>query len=96
MENSFAMLTALSPYIGYEAASDIAREAAETGKTVREVALEKRLFTREQIDVILSTVEMTKPGIAGLKAMRSAAPEGNFITKARNEKSTKGEGKSDT
>jgi aspartate ammonia-lyase len=70
LEKSFAMLTALSPYIGYEAASDIAREANETGKTIREIALEKKLFTTEQLDIILSAVEMTKPGIAGLKAMQ--------------------------
>ena len=69
VEHSFAMLTALSPYIGYEAASDLAREASETGKTIRQAALDKGLFTKEQLDIILSTVEMTKPGIAGLKAM---------------------------
>ncbi|MCL5103211.1 MAG: aspartate ammonia-lyase [Armatimonadetes bacterium] len=66
VEHSFAMLTALSPYIGYESASDLAREASESGKTIREVALKKKLFTKEQLDLILSTVEMTKPGIAGL------------------------------
>lgn len=65
VENSFAMLTALSPYIGYEAASDLACESMETGKTIRQAALEKGLFTQEQLDAILSTVEMTKPGIAG-------------------------------
>lgn len=65
LENSFAMLTALSPYIGYEAASELALEAQRTGKTIRQAALEQGLFTKEQIDRILSTVEMTKPGIAG-------------------------------
>jgi len=59
------MLTALSPHIGYEAASDLARKAQESGKTIRQVALETGLFTKEQLDRILSTVEMTKPGIAG-------------------------------
>ncbi|MHB9035576.1 MAG: aspartate ammonia-lyase [Armatimonadota bacterium] len=70
VEGSFAMLTALSPHIGYEAASDLALEAERTGKTIREVALGKNYFTKEQLDVILSTVEMTKPGIAGLRAIR--------------------------
>ena len=65
VENSFAMLTALSPYVGYEAASDLAREAIETGRTIRQAALDIGLFTAEQIDAILSTTEMTKPGIAG-------------------------------
>ncbi len=65
VENSFAMLTALSPYIGYEAASDLAHESIASGKTIRQAALDKGLFTAEQLDTILSTAEMTKPGIAG-------------------------------
>ena len=65
VENSFAMLTALSPYIGYEAASDLASECIESGTTIRQAALDKGLFTKEQLDAILSIVEMTKPGIAG-------------------------------
>ena len=65
VENSFAMLTALGPHIGYEAASELAQKAQSSGKTIRQVALETGLFTKEQLDVILSTVEMTKPGIAG-------------------------------
>lgn len=69
LENSFAALTALSPYIGYEAASEIAVEARQSGKTVRQVAMDRGLFTREQLDSILSAVEMTSPGIAGLKSM---------------------------
>ncbi|MEN6356295.1 MAG: aspartate ammonia-lyase [Armatimonadota bacterium] len=73
VEGSFAMLTALSPHIGYEAASELATEADKTGRTIREVALEKKLFTREQLDTILSSVEMTKPGIAGAKAFKPKA-----------------------
>jgi aspartate ammonia-lyase len=69
VENSFAMLTALSPYIGYEAASDLARESMESGKTIRQAALDKGLFTAEQLDSILSTEEMTKPGIAGEESL---------------------------
>jgi len=40
-----------------------------TGKTIRQAALDKGLFTPEQLDVILSTTEMTKPGIAGEDAV---------------------------
>lgn len=75
VEHSFAMLTALSPYIGYEIASELALEAESTGKTIRQAALDHGLFTQEQLDVILSTVEMTKPGIAGLKAMKKFSGE---------------------
>lgn len=75
IEHSFAMLTALSPYIGYEAASDIAKQASRDGKTIREIALEKGLFTKEQLDTILSAVEMTKPGIAGLKKVKGGGKQ---------------------
>jgi aspartate ammonia-lyase len=66
LEHSFAMLTALSPYIGYETASELAVRAQQSGKSIREVAIESGLFTKEQLDRILSAVEMTRPGIAGL------------------------------
>jgi aspartate ammonia-lyase len=66
LENSFAVLTALSPHIGYEAASDLARTAQEKRITIRQAALDTGLFTKEQLEAILSPVEMTKPGIAGL------------------------------
>lgn len=66
LERSFTLVTALSPYIGYEGASDLAHEATQTGKTIRELALEKGFFTKEELDVILSPAEMTHPGIAGL------------------------------
>lgn len=65
LERSGVLVTALSPYIGYEAASNLAREAAATGKTVRELALEKSLFTKDELDAILSPQAMTHPGIAG-------------------------------
>ncbi|MCC6441918.1 MAG: aspartate ammonia-lyase [Armatimonadetes bacterium] len=66
-EHSFIMLTALSPYIGYEAASDIAREAEAAGKTVREVTLAKGILPPDQVEAILDPLEMTRPGIAGRK-----------------------------
>ena len=47
----------------------IAREALESGKTIRQLALEKKLFTKKQLDTILSPIEMTHPGIAGLGEM---------------------------
>jgi len=70
LENSFALVTALSPYIGYEEASNLAREAAESNKTIRQLALEKKLFTAEELDKILSVSEMTHPGIAGLDLLK--------------------------
>src|SRR5690606_11624984 len=52
METSFALATAVSPYLGYHAAGDIAREAAQRGFTMRALLLEKGLFTEQELDAI--------------------------------------------
>jgi fumarate hydratase class II len=64
VERSLAMVTALSPRIGYEAAAKIAKEAWETGRTVREVAREKRLLSDAELDEILDPWSMTQPGVS--------------------------------
>jgi len=61
LENPTGDATALSPYIGYSSASEVAREALASGKTVYQVALEKKLLTREQLDEILRPGELTRP-----------------------------------
>jgi len=61
LENPTGDATALSPYIGYSSASEVAREALASGKTVYQVALEKKLLTREQLDEILRPAELTRP-----------------------------------
>ncbi|MDE4543242.1 aspartate ammonia-lyase [Thermoanaerobacterium sp. R66] len=68
VENSLSYAIVLSPHLGYEKASMIAKEAKEKGKTIREVA--KKYFKEEQLDAILNEYEMTKPGIPGLKRLR--------------------------
>ena len=40
-ESTLAVATALNPYIGYDKAAEIVKEAAESGRTLREVALEQ-------------------------------------------------------
>ncbi|BCW99924.1 MAG: aspartate ammonia-lyase [Armatimonadota bacterium] len=64
-ENSLGLATALVGHIGYEKATAIAREALASGRTVREVALETGLLSAEDLDVILSAGEMTRPGVPG-------------------------------
>jgi aspartate ammonia-lyase len=66
LERSFTLVTALAPYIGYDEASNLAREAATTGKTIRELAIQAGFFKPEELEIILSPREMTHPGIAGL------------------------------
>jgi fumarate hydratase class II len=63
VEKSLAMVTALSPHIGHDRAAEIAREAYQTGKTVREIAMKKRVLPAKRLDKILDPWKMTEPGI---------------------------------
>jgi fumarate hydratase class II len=64
IEKSLAMCTALAPEIGYDQAAAIAKESYKTGKTVREIALEKKIISPDRLNEILDPMRMTKPGIA--------------------------------
>jgi fumarate hydratase class II len=63
IEKSLAMVTALAPVIGYDAAAKIAKESYATGKTVREVALAHKVLLPDQLAKILDPWRMTEPGI---------------------------------
>jgi fumarate hydratase class II len=63
IEKSLAMCTVLAPIIGYDAAAKIAKEAYETGKTVRQVALEKKILPKNKLDKVLDPLAMTKPRV---------------------------------
>jgi fumarate hydratase class II len=70
-ESSPAIVTALNPFIGYEAAAKVAHEALETGATIREVVLARGFvddgkLTLAQLDQALDVLAMTRPpGSAG-------------------------------
>ena len=59
LERSLAMCTALAPLIGYDQAARIAKAAAETGRTVREVALEISGLSKENLDELLDAKRQT-------------------------------------
>jgi fumarate hydratase class II len=61
VEKSLSMATALNPYIGYEKAAAIAKEAFQTGKTVREICLEQNILPPEQLAEVLDPMKMAKP-----------------------------------
>ena len=61
VERSIGIVTALNPYIGYANATEIAREALLTGRSVYDLVLEKKLLTPEQLDQILQPEVLTKP-----------------------------------
>ena len=62
IEKSLAMCTSLAPVIGYDNAAKIAKEAYERGKTVREVALEKKVLPAAKLNELLDPWSMTTPG----------------------------------
>jgi aspartate ammonia-lyase len=65
LDRSTAVATALSPYIGYAATAEIAKESVRTGRPVREIVRERRLLPDDQLERILSPEAMTSPGIPG-------------------------------
>ena len=65
VENSVGIITAICPYVGYQKAAEIAKEAIKTGESVRKLIIEKGLLTKKQMDEIMDPVQMTEPGISG-------------------------------
>jgi fumarate hydratase class II len=61
VEQSLAMCTSLAPIIGYDRAADAAKESFKTGKTVRQIALEKKLASEADLRRALDPVRMTQP-----------------------------------
>jgi aspartate ammonia-lyase len=73
LERSTAAATALSPYLGYDATAEVAKESIATGRSIREVVLARGLLDPAKLDSILSTEAMTHGGIAGTTAQPRAA-----------------------
>jgi fumarate hydratase, class II len=61
IEQSLAMCTSLAPLIGYDKAAAIAKEAFASGRTVREVALEKKVLTEDELNKAMNARSMTEP-----------------------------------
>ena len=61
VEQSLAMCTALAPVIGYDKAAQIAKTAYESGRTVREVALESSGLDRPTLERLLDPRTQTQP-----------------------------------
>ena len=65
LEKNPSIATALNPYIGYDEATGVAKEAAREGLSVRDVVEKKGLLKPEEIDEALDVRAMTEPGIPG-------------------------------
>ncbi len=53
LEKSTAYSTLLTPRLGYDVVSKVVKESVATGKTMREIILEKKLLTNEELEKIL-------------------------------------------
>ncbi|MCT7990042.1 aspartate ammonia-lyase [Laspinema olomoucense] len=58
-EGSLALVTALNPHIGYLNAASVAKESLETGKSLRQIVLERGLMTSEQLAEVLDLQKMS-------------------------------------
>ena len=59
--NSVGLITFLNPYIGHHMGDLIGKEAIATGKSIRELVLEKNLLTPEELDNILNEENLMRP-----------------------------------
>jgi aspartate ammonia-lyase len=65
LQKSAGIALALNPFIGYEKAAEVAKEALARNVPLRQVVLEKRLLTEKQLKEILDPYAMTTPGVHG-------------------------------
>lgn len=62
-QSTVSLATALNPYIGYAKAAEIVKESVKTGRSIIEIAREKKLLTEQEIAEILDPVNMTEPQV---------------------------------
>jgi aspartate ammonia-lyase len=70
VDQSFGIVTALNPHLGYDVAAQLVKEAMATGMSIKELILERSLLTQAEMDEILDPVQMTTPGIAGERLLK--------------------------
>ncbi len=62
VDHSIGTVTALNPVIGYERATELAAEAAKSGRGILELIREKKILSEEQIAKVLDPMSMTGQG----------------------------------
>jgi aspartate ammonia-lyase len=63
-EGSLALVTALNPHIGYLNAAAVAKESLETGKSLRQIVLERGLMSAEELAKVLDLEKMSEMPIS--------------------------------
>ncbi len=74
---TISIAAALNPYIGYAAAAEIAKESVRTGRTVTEIALERKLLDEKLLREILDPHRMTEPAPPIEEARKKAKKAGS-------------------
>lgn len=70
LDKSVGIVTALLPHIGYETCSVLAKEALATNRNIKDLLIERKVLSKEDLDVILAPAEMTRSGIAGKELLK--------------------------
>ncbi len=76
---STILVTALNPYIGYEAGAEIVRRALKTKKAIKEVILDLSIMDKKDLSKILDPRKMTKPCIVDRKILKRVQENKNYI-----------------
>jgi fumarate hydratase class II len=63
-ESSPSVGTSLNPYIGYEKAAEVIKESVRSGRSIREIVLERKLLSADELDRALDVLALTKGGVA--------------------------------
>lgn len=63
-ESSPSVGTSLNPYIGYEKAAEVIKESVKSGRSIREIVLERKLMSPDELDRALDVLALTKGGVA--------------------------------
>lgn len=61
IEKSLALVTALTPVIGYDEAARVAHKAYKAGKTIRQVMEEEKILPKEELRKFLNPLSMVSP-----------------------------------
>ena len=67
LDQSVGLATVLAPSIGYVAAAEVAKESAQSGKSIRQVILERNMLSEQELDQVLAPYPLTTPGVHGEK-----------------------------
>ena len=70
LDKSVGIVTALLPHIGYETCSVLAKEALATNRNIKDLLIERKVLSKEDLDIILAPAEMTRPGIPGKELLK--------------------------